>query len=404
MTGPAPAAVAAPVIKNISTGATYTSLASAVSAVRSGEILELLESATYVSENVTIAVGNVTLRAASGMTPTLDGNYKDYCLRVGANGVRVSGITFVNGDTYGIKVENASDTALDNLRLNGWFKDNGLYAENAVRLQVSSVSFENCGGAGIYIKSSPNISLSGATATRIASAGCKYALQIESCTGAALSSLNVGTNWSDVILITNSSDTQLTNATVTGGEKGIRIENSPNTAMRSCTLSDTWDSMVYVKNSNGCTFDGGSVMTADIGFDLAGSQNMSILNCTLSTSTGSIGIKAVDSPGVSIRRCTVSGFLSSAIYTKNSSGLDARNTTIRETGIGVNLDDNSHNAAIVNNTIAHNQSSGVFIASGCSNVVIKNNIITSNAWDYWKWGIQCQSTDHPGLSITYNNV
>ncbi len=92
------------------------------------------------------------------------------------------------------------------------------------------------------------------------------------------------------------------------------------------------------------------------------------------------------------------------MYTKNSTGITIRNTIVKNTVIGINLDDNSDNVSIINNTIAFNQSSGIFVASGCENVTIRNNIVVSNGWNYWTWGIQCQSTTHPGLSITYNDV
>ncbi len=79
---------AAPGVKNITTGVTYTSLAAAVAAVQSNQILELLETATYESEKVNITVANVTLRAASGKTPRLDGGYKEYCLKAAATAYR----------------------------------------------------------------------------------------------------------------------------------------------------------------------------------------------------------------------------------------------------------------------------------------------------------------------------
>lgn len=445
--------VAAQGVKNVTTGETYTSLAAAVAAVQSNQILELLETATYISEKVNIAIANVTLRAASGKTPTLDGGggkKNEYCLRVGANGIRVSGITFINAGNYAVKVENASDVIMSNLACNGWFGNNGIYAVSAPRLSLTNITFEGCGAAGISINSSASVTATGLTATNINKNSCQNAIEIVNCTGAALSSLNVGTNWGDVILVSGSPQTSLSNVTISGGANGIKVTNSPGTTIATCTTSGTWGDVIvltnsqanlsnltlsggdkglninncpgttvttcstsglwgkdiYVRDTAGFTFTGGTVRAAATGIDLDNVSGASILNTTVTNSLSpAIGIKAVKTPNLLVQRVTIDGyFYGSGIYTKNSSGITIRNTIVKNTVVGLNLDDNTNNMTIVNNTIAFNQSSGIFIASGCENVNIRNNIIVSNGWNYWTWGIQCQSTNHPGLSITYNDV
>ncbi len=441
---------AAPGVKNITTGVTYTSLAAAVAAVQSNQILELLETATYESEKVNITVANVTLRAASGKTPTLDGGYKEYCLKAAANGIQVSGITFVNAGKYGVKVENASDVVMSNLVCNGWFANNGVYAASAPRLSLTNISFENCGDAGISINSSTSVTATGLTATHVSASSCKTAIEIVGCTGASFSSLTAGAwsdvivvkdsqqitlsnitissgdngidvdnspgttintcttsdLWGDVIVIHDSQQSALSNLTISGGDTGVTVDNSPGTTVSTCTTSGLWGKDIYVRDTTGFTFSGGTVHAAMLGIELNNVPNASILNSTVTNSTSpAIGIKAVSSPNLLVQRVTIDGyFYGSGVYTKNSTGITIRNTIVKNTVIGINLDDNSDNVSIINNTIAFNQSSGIFVASGCENVTIRNNIVVSNGWNYWTWGIQCQSTTHPGLSITYNDV
>ncbi|HEY3274885.1 MAG TPA: cellulase family glycosylhydrolase [Methanocella sp.] len=125
----------------------YKTIQAAVDAAKPGNTI-VVSSGTY-KENVVVRK-SITIKAASGATPIVDGSAKQSCFYVNANNVRIEGFTVQNSarNDCGIYVAAGGDTLVNN-KINGcgW----GIYlATGGNRLQGNTVTGSTNAGIGLY--------------------------------------------------------------------------------------------------------------------------------------------------------------------------------------------------------------------------------------------------------------
>jgi parallel beta-helix repeat protein len=138
----------------------YKTIQAAIDAASAGNTI-LVSGGTY-AENLVVRK-SITIKAASGATPVVDGGGRQSCFYVNANNVRIEGFTLQNSGSSdcGIYVAAGYDTLVNNKIANcGW----GIYlAAGGNTLQGNTVTGSANAGLGLY--GSKNNVITGSTTT-----------------------------------------------------------------------------------------------------------------------------------------------------------------------------------------------------------------------------------------------
>ena len=144
-------------------GGRYERIADAIAAAANGDTIEILDSGTY-TETLSISGKSLTLKAASGRNPTLDGRglFGSSTLSLNAKSLKIDGLTIL-GNFYGIRVNNGAATIVNSV-----IRDASDPAGYSDGIQVvgsgSSASIVNCTivnnrrlGIGVFTNASAKI-------------------------------------------------------------------------------------------------------------------------------------------------------------------------------------------------------------------------------------------------------
>jgi len=389
-------------IVNVDTGAVYSELAPAVAEVGDGETLEFRKSGVYDSEKIVVDKSGVTIRTVPGLSVRLKAEYKDFCLKLAADGISVSGVTVFDSRKYGIWVA-GNGASLTAIKTRDYINKYAVFADGVSDLSISDMEIREVGSAGIKITNSSRVTVAGVTTPRLGD--CKNGIIIDGCDDVILSGLDIGTDWEDDIRILNSTNVRLTDSRFRDARNGIYIKGSPGTVVRNCEVEGVWRESVHIENSPSSSLTGGTIKTPDKGVFLKKSDGVSIGSVRITSSgEGAKGVYVDHCTGTSISGCEIDRKWDNGITLNTSPATSITHCIIRKTKFGVFIGAGSHDTSVINNTIVNNASSGIYMKGAVENVTIKNNIIVKNGWEYWSWGIQCQNNNHPGLSITYNDV
>jgi hypothetical protein len=94
---------------NVGPGAEYTSIQAALDAASAGDVVSVAAGYYKVSDGVEVKANNVTLKGAGADRTILDGAGKAYAVvKLGAEGVKVTGFTLENGESHGAYITDAN--------------------------------------------------------------------------------------------------------------------------------------------------------------------------------------------------------------------------------------------------------------------------------------------------------
>jgi len=94
---------------NVGPGAEYTNIQSALDAASAGDVVSVAAGYYKVSDGVEVKANNVTLKGAGADRTILDGASKAYAVvKLGAEGVKVTGFTIENGESHGAYITDAN--------------------------------------------------------------------------------------------------------------------------------------------------------------------------------------------------------------------------------------------------------------------------------------------------------
>jgi hypothetical protein len=368
----------------------FSNLNDAVAAANPGNIIEIEDSQTYslpsssdsttlpsisISTNAQgLPLHGVTIRAAAGQTPTLDGSnasaYADIQV-VGVRGVLIQGLTINSGnigvDVYQGGTSEPTSVTIDHCTLSNQATGTyslGVYVENGGDVSITDSTVSGSVYAGVYAMGPGRLTVSGST--------------IQTSQGDGLDAIN--------------SNVDLISSTFTGnGGEGV--------ACASCT--GTLTKSTFSNNTTPGTGDG---------LDLYDASDLTITGNTFS-GNGSAGIyldlylNTTGGPIALITRNTFQSNSEVAIMSVQAQSLQIVGNLIKDNGIGFYAR-NSTTAFLANNIILRSNYSGSppeangVDVGGTSSVSLVNNTI----YKCQSYGIQrYTTTGSPTLSV-YNTI
>lgn len=188
--------------------ADYATIQAAVNAANAGDIVEV-SSGTYF-ETVSISANDLTLRAKSGHTVTIDAGGSGEPLSIGfASDVTVQNIRLRNSaDSIGLNIAFASSILIKGCTVDGVWTG-GISAVLASEVVIEECVVKNTNGYGIRLDAS----------------------------GSVVRDTTVKNTGGDGILVTGSTNTIEENTITNTFEVGIRLGNNPTTC-ESCVIAD----------------------------------------------------------------------------------------------------------------------------------------------------------------------
>ncbi len=356
---------------------TYSTLSAALGAARPGNVIEIGDSGTY-SEALTISTNaeglplhGITLRAASGKTPTLDGSGNvtsgtPDILVVGLRNVLIQGLT-INGGFTGIELLQPSTSVplsvtIDQCTITsmtGGSSAAGIYVDSGGTVDVTKSVISRSTGVGINVFEGTQLTVTGSTVQNNASDG----------------------------IDTLGANVDILNSTITGNAgPGLYLDTSSGTISGNTLSLNTGsfgdgleivDGTFTVTNN---TFDSND--RAGIGF-FSNSGIGPVARIVGNISHANKGYGLLANPGWNL-------LLDGNLIKDNGRGFRLLGSTIgtlvnnivvrsTDTALGNGIEvAGTSNISIVNNTVYGNSIHGLVLSSGAT-ATVYNSIISSNA-------------------------
>ncbi len=356
---------------------TYSTLSAALSAARPGNIIEIGDSGTY-SEALTINTNaeglplhGITLRAASGKTPTLDGSGNvstsvPDILIIGLQNVLIQGLT-INGGFTGIELFQPLTSiplsvTIDRCtitNMTGGSSAAGIYVGNGGTVDVTKSVISKSTGTGINALEGTQLTLTGTTVQNNANDGID----------------TVGAN------------VDILNSTITGNTgPGLFLDTSSGTiadstiSLNTGSFGDGFEIVDGTFSLTNNTFDSND--RAGMGFFTnSGAGPVARIVGNISHANKVYGVLA--NPGwnlvfdANLIKDNGRGFR----LTGTTSATLVNNIVVRSTdatsGSGIDIGGTS-NISMVNNTVYGNRIRGIILSSGAT-ATVYNSIISSNS-------------------------
>lgn len=344
------------------------SIQAAVDAASTGDTI-CIETGTY-EEEVTIDVEGLTLTAADGHEPTLDGDQSlEHAITVTADDVTIEGLeVFEYSEGSSIVVDDASDvTIIDSEVLHPHWGNSGA----GVRITDSpDARVENCfveeHPDGILIQNADRVTIVDSTIDD-ASNGVKVEGGSEDV---VIENNEVSNSGTGIRLSIGSHRVRIEDNDVVGSGDGIRLSESDDVDVLANTVTDINNRAIRLWKSQGVTVDDNTIEDQATSLDPAVEVVEFSHECALTnnhvSNSGEQGIFVLDSGDLTIEGNTLEN---NDQRLSDSSGLHI---------------ENSSETSVIGNTITDNENRGIYVLPGdgsATNVTVENNTVSGHGVD-----------------------
>ncbi|HXF06795.1 MAG TPA: right-handed parallel beta-helix repeat-containing protein [Blastocatellia bacterium] len=367
-------------------GGDFTSVQTAIDDAKQGEIVEIIDSETY-RENLRITTNGITVRAAQGRTPVIDGSSREgHAIEIdGATGVTIEGLmirggNFSSGGGAGVRARNGASVTLINNVITS--NQRGV-SVSASQMILRNNRVESNRGTGIIFFTRSSGSIEGNTIqnnndTDPDSAFDRGIEVQDLAQPMEIKNNTISSNASHGVIIFSSSVT-LTGNTISGNSIGILATVSGSSATGSVVMvrSNT------IENHR----QEGIFLLAQTSGDIIGNKILNN-NDRNSTTFFDRGIELVNTAGeflIQNNEIVGNGNQGVIIFSTRARLI---NNVITGNRAGVVLNASSDTPTVgaqvnlINNTVASNSSLGVGTVLGSnSRAIIVNSIVSGNADD-----------------------
>jgi parallel beta-helix repeat protein len=367
-------------------GGDFTSVQTAIDDARQGEIVEIIDSETY-RENLRITTNGITVRAAQGRTPVIDGSSREgHAVEIdGATGVTIERLTirggnFSGGGGAGVRARNGASVTLGSNVITSNQRGVSVSASQVI-LQNNRV--ENNRGTGIIFFTGSSGSIEGNTIQNNndgdSASPFDRGIEIQNLTQTLEIKNNTISGNASQGVIVFSSNVTLTDNRISGNLVGVLGTVSSSTAA---------GAVVNVRNN---TIENhreeGIALFAQTSGEITGNKILNNNDRNANTFFDR-GIEIVNTAGeflIQNNEITGNGNQGVIIFSTRARLI---NNLIANNAAGVTLNASSDTptlgaqANLINNTIAVNSNLGVSTVSGSSSrAIIVNSIISGNTDD-----------------------